>query len=154
MGSLVSLSNSLLLSDDLSAVGDIACAVLFDGLIHWCEYTDESNIEAARSTSRCIVQQWKKRMTMWNVSLDSVVALAETRWKLAKVESTLNELDFSGKEKQRGKFEFKGHIPENMEDGDKLAEKWKQVWDTVSEKKKLCDSILVLNEDVQLHLPV
>lgn len=34
-----------LLESDLESVGELACSVLFDAIINWCEYADADNLE-------------------------------------------------------------------------------------------------------------
>ena len=117
-----------LLENDLDSIGDMACTVLFDAIINWCEYSDADNMEAARSCSRRIVDQWGrqiKRHLGLAVECASLRMLTELQRKLLKVESVLNQPDENGNPTP---FDFKGHIPETLEDGEKLALKWKQMW--------------------------
>lgn len=33
------------MESDLESVGELACSVLFDAIINWCEYADANNLE-------------------------------------------------------------------------------------------------------------
>lgn len=128
---LQSLSEELL-DSELESVSDVACTVLFNSIINWCEYSDKDNLEAARSSSRLIADRWSRRIGQ-QLALGAAAAecvsgfrtLAEVQRKLAKVESVLTQQNESGNPTP---FDFKGHIPENPDDGEKLAAKWKQMW--------------------------
>ena len=58
-------------------------------------------------------------------SASNLQTLIELQRKLLKVENVLNKPDQKG---EPTPFDFKGHIPECPEDGEKLAQKWKQMW--------------------------
>lgn len=64
-------------------------------------------------------------------SASGLQTLAEVQRKLQKVESVLDQPDEKGNPTP---FDFKGHIPESPEDGEKLALKWKQMWTICKEQ--------------------
>lgn len=65
-------------------------------------------------------------------SASSMQTFEEVQRKLLKVESVLNQ-----KKGNPTPFDFKGHIPESPEDGEKLALKWKQMWLICTEQRIL-----------------
>lgn len=135
--SVTALSEELLESD-LETVVDLACSVLFDAVINWCEYADANYLEAARCSSRRIAEKWNRKMKHYFshpvecASASSMQTFEEVQRKLLKVESVLNQ-----KKGNPTPFDFKGHIPESPEDGEKLALKWKQMWLICTEQRIL-----------------
>jgi len=130
------------LESDLESVSDVACTVLFNSIVNWCEYSDKDNLEAARCSSRNIAERWSQRIRNHIAALGAVECasasglrtLTEVQRKLLKVESVLNQPDENGNPTP---FDFKGHIPENPDDGEKLSAKWKQLWLIVLDQRIL-----------------
>ena len=57
----------------------------------------------------------------WKQLAELSTSVTELQGKIQKVESILNS---NNRNESAAPLDFKGHIPENVEDGDKLALKW------------------------------
>ncbi len=104
---------------------------LFDFVIFWViVYRRCFTSSAARCSSRRISEKWSRQVKHYLghavecATASGLQTFAEIKKKLGKVELVLNQ---TGNDEQTS-FEFKGHIPESPEDGEKLALKWKQMW--------------------------
>lgn len=94
---------------------------------------------AAQSSSRRIADNWSRQVkhhlghAVECATASGLQTFAEIQKKLVKVESVLNQPEKGN----QTPFDFKGHIPESPEDGEKLALKWKQMWQICTEQRIL-----------------
>jgi len=68
----------------------------------------------------------------------STTPMAEVQRKVQNIEIILDSLDEKG---NTTPFDFKGHIPENIEDGDKLATKWNHMLKNAMEHNIFCENL-------------